>query len=514
MHDRCHSLLGYVFKLSELVKNNTMKLQRYLFFILCLLGLNSCSKWIDVKPTDRLAEDVLFKDKEGFVKAINGVYSEMTNNALYGRFMTAGAVDVLSQYYYINTSSSGYYNYTMFDYTQGNTKFGFDAAWKKAYELIVNLNVIIDRCGDAPSNLLPEVYYGTVKGEALALRALLHFDMLRLFGPIWSESNKTLKSIPYTVGVKNEVTPLLSAEQVMKLIEEDLNQAVKLLEPTDPIITKGVLNFVNPIGRNDLFYRQYRLNYFAAKALLARTYLWKGDKVNAFKNALEVIQTAKINGKDIFPFVTGSSATSSDKPDRVFSTEVLFSLFKSERIRLYEDVFSAVQLPFNRLTFNNNDNNMARVDNLYDDKNDYRYRIWENVNVAGKLTLANQKFKDHVDAPGRYMMPLIRLSEMYLIAAETATNFADAKTYFNNVRNSRNAFSLNPSDEGQLKALIALEYRKEFIGEGQMFFYYKRNSATMIPNHAALVGEKSMSLTNYRVPLPESEISVRVNVNE
>ncbi|MEJ5056432.1 RagB/SusD family nutrient uptake outer membrane protein [Sphingobacterium sp. MYb382] len=491
-----------------------MKLQKIIFLILCLIGLNSCSKWIDVKPTDRLAEDLLYKNKEGYIKAISGVYSEMTNNSLYGRFMTAGAVDVLSQYYFINSTTNGYYNYTMFDYTQGNTKGGFDNAWKKAYELIVNLNVIIDRCGDSPSAVLPASYYGTVKGEALALRAMLHFDLLRLFGPIWSETNKTLKTIPYTTGLKNEVTPLLTAEQVINLIESDLNQAVILLQAADPIIQEGVRNGSNTLGTNDLFYRQYRLNYFAAKALLARTYLWKGDKVKALATAQDIIQSAKINGRDIFPFVTSSAATSSDKPDRMFSTEVLFSLYSSSRFKLYEDVFSPNQEPFNRLTFNNSDNNMARVDNLYDDKNDYRYRIWENVNVGGKLILANQKFKDYNDAPGRFMMPLIRLSELYLIAAETTTNLDEAKQYLNKVRTNRNTFSLNPSDAVQLKNFITAEYRKEFIGEGQMFYYYKRNASTMIPNHAALVGEKAMPLGNYRVPLPESEISVRLSIDK
>jgi len=486
-----------------------MKFKYIYIAILFVLSLGSCSKWIDVKPADRLAEDVLYSDKSGYVKALNGVYSELTNNKLYGRFLSASAVDVLAQYYVFIGSTNAYFNYTVFDYTQKATKDGFDDTWQKAYEQIVNLNVIISRCGDAPSNVLPETYYNVIKGEALALRAMLHLDMLRLFGPIWSETNKNLIAIPYTLGIKNEITPLLTSEEVLSLVESDLNQAIVLLQASDPIIREGVRNESNLGGVNDFYYRQYRLNYFAAKALLARAYLWKGDKAKALANAKEVIQAAKINGRDIFPFVTGPAATSPDKPDRMFSTEVLFSLFASNRGKLYEEVFAADRGKDNRLAFNNGDSDMARANEMYDDKNDYRYKIWEQVTVEGKSILTNQKFKDYSDASGRYMIPLIRISEMYLIVAECAPDFEEAKAAFNRIRNARNVFNLNPADVSQLKKLITSEYRKEFIGEGQMFFYYKRNAATMLPNSAVLVGEKSMPLNNYVVPLPDSEIRMR-----
>lgn len=490
-----------------------MKFPCILFITICLLGFNSCTKWIDVKPTDRLAEGVLFTNSAGYIKALNGVYSEMAHNNLYGRFLTSSTIDAMAQYYFITSSTNVYYNYAMFDYAQANTKFGFDNAWKKAYELIVNLNVIIEQSGNAPSTKLPEPYYGVVKGEALALRAMLHLDLLRLFGPIWSETNKSVACIPYTTSTKNEVTPLLSSEEIMQHIEEDLKVSIELLRTSDPILTAGVRNNANPAGPNDFYYRQYRLNYFAVKALLARANLWKGDKVNALKNAQEIIEGAKIEGKEIFPFVTSGAAISADKPDRMFSTEVLFSLYTIHREDMYNYIFAANQEAFLRLSFNGGDNNMSRVDNLYDDKNDYRYRIWENVNVTGKLVLTNQKFKNHVEASGRFMMPLIRLSELYLIAAECTSNLEEAKVYLNKIRTNRNVFSLAPQDPIQLKNFITSEFRKEVLGEGQMFFYYKRHAATSIPNHAALVGEKGMQLAKYQVPLPESEISMRAMFN-
>ena len=43
-------------------------------WLLCLLAFCSCSSWIDIKPSDRLSEGMLFEDRQGFEKAINGVY--------------------------------------------------------------------------------------------------------------------------------------------------------------------------------------------------------------------------------------------------------------------------------------------------------------------------------------------------------------------------------------------------------------------------------------------------------
>jgi len=486
-----------------------MKLRHILYTAIVLLYCTSCNKWIDVKPTDRLSEDILFEKKEGFLKALNGVYVEMASTSLYGRFMTAGELDAMAQYYFITSSTNSYYDYVMFNYTNANPKFGFDDAWRKAYELNANVNVILEKTGASPSSVLPEPYFGLIRGEALALRAMLNFDMLRIFGPIWNDANKALKTIPYPIAAKSEIFPLLSSEEVMVQIERDLKEALTLLQNSDPILTEGVRNGNNPTGSSDLYYRQYRFNYFAVKALMARAALWKGDKTNALKYAKDIIEDAKIQGKDIFPAVTAGDATSTAKPDRMFSTEVIFSLYTIKRSDLYNAIFAAEQADFNRLSVNAMNDDKARINAMYPNQADYRYRIWESVNAQNKQILTNQKFKDVVDGPGRYMIPLIRLGEIYLIAAEASNDLGEATGLLNTLRRRRNTTDISPSDFSTLKTAITEEFRRELFGEGQLFFYYKRNAFLNIPNNASLVGEKSISLNNYRVPLPESEIKIR-----
>jgi len=479
-------------------------------FFLSLFAF-SCSKWVNVKPIDRLGEDQLFEQKEGYLKALNGVYVEMAHDNLYGQHMTASTLDVLAQYYLLNRPASPYLKVATFDYTDVNVKTTFDNIWSKAYELIANCNVILEKCGDSPSEILPQTYYGIVKGETLALRALLHLDMLRLFGPIYNEENKIKPVIPYVRKVVYDISPMLSSEQVMVQVTDDLKEALTLLADTDPIRTEGVRNESNPSGSNDFYFRQYRLNYYATKALLARAYLWQGNREGALTQAEELLEEVQSLSKTVFPYVTFANATNVEKPDRMFSTEVMFAVYNINRRSMYSRLFDVNLTVEQKLSFSAGDVNEARVNSIYDDSNDYRRRIWQSASTGTFSATTNMKYADIVDGAGRYMMPLIRLSEVLLIAAECHPDLAKGTSYFNKLRTARNCVSLFPVDHNALKLEIGKEFRREMLGEGQQFYFYKRNAYQTIPTHAtvSMFPEKTVVLNNYTVPLPDSEISQR-----
>ncbi len=489
------------------------KILKYSLIILAVT-LSSCEKWLDIKPSDRLTEEMVFSDKAGFLKALNGVYVELTTPVLYGQNLSAGILDVMAQYYNAATSSTyAYYYYQKYTYTNASVKSTFDQIWQKSYQLIGNCNTIIEKCGNS-NEVLPAQYFGMVKGEALALRAMLHLDLLRLFGPIYSLGSTT-PAIPYMTAQDYEIQPLLSSDKICENIIKDLTDALALLAETDPVITDGVKNFASTTGDNSLNYRQYRLNYFAVKALLARTYLWMGDKVNALKVSEEIINSVQNPEKQIFPFVTSASATSATIPDRVFSTEVLFSLYSSNRVQMHNALFLPTLEANRRLSFAGTLTD-GRVNELYDDKNDYRYKIWSNYNNNGTNVLYHRKYEDMSDTQGasnawRYMVPLIRLGEVFLIAAESSSDLATSIQYLNKVRNSKSCFSVNPTSYDLMMNYVTLEFRKEMLGEGQLFFYYKRRAMLNVANGALSAGNVNVALTSYVVPLPDSEISQRIN---
>lgn len=475
------------------------------------LLLGACNKWIDIQPSDRLAEDKLFSTRAGYLTALNGVYAELTSSALYGGEMTIAGLDVMGQYYFMNSSTHQYYNFATFAYTQDRPRTAFDNIWKKTYELIVNCNVIIERCGESSNPLLTGPYFGIVKGEALALRAMLHFDMLRIFGPNWSEDNKTFPCIPYNISSRPQSSALLSSEAIMQHVTDDLKEAIALLKDADPVITEGVRHASNPNGENDLYYRQYRLNYYAVKALLARAYLWQQDKENALLEAEEILGEVLNPAKPIFKIGVANPAAVPADFDHMIQSEVMFSLYKVNRQNIYNNYFSPEIQKEQRLSFNNYDDNQGRKNALYDDVNDLRLKSWMIMTNTNGAFLTHVKYSVTSNSPAPYMMPLIRLGEVILIAAECSNTLADGTGYLNQLRTGRNCVSLNPTTPDQLKTFITSEFRKEVIGEGQMFFYYKRNAATSVPNHAHLTNTKQMTLGNYIVPLPPSEVAVRGN---
>ena len=70
--------------------------------------------------------------------------------------------------------------------------------WAQAYSLISNINLILKNCEDR-REVLSDEYYNLIKGEALGLRALLHFDLFRLWGPVYRQASETALTIPYYV---------------------------------------------------------------------------------------------------------------------------------------------------------------------------------------------------------------------------------------------------------------------------------------------------------------------------
>src|SRR5690606_27519355 len=116
-----------------------------------------------------------------------------------------------------------------------------------------------------------------IKGEALALRAFVHFDMLRLFAPSFASDPSAL-AIPYITSVTKTVTTRSTVTATIDKIINDLTNATELLT-RDPIYTGQEITAQDDNGY--LLNRPLKFNYYAVKGLLARVYLYKGDKPHA-----------------------------------------------------------------------------------------------------------------------------------------------------------------------------------------------------------------------------------------
>lgn len=464
------------------------------------LCFSSCDKWLNVKPYDKIAEEDLLSSEDGFIQLLNGIYIELNSDMLYGGALSVEMIEIMGGAYTIGSDNSVWGNFkdlSEYEYETEYWRARMSETWDKAYSLILNCNLLLGNI-DAKKALFTGDNYSIIKGEAFALRAMLHFDMLRIFGPVYSR-NPDGDGIPYYTAYTTTPESILPASEVAKKVLKDLKEA-RILLSGDPVKTEGVRMDGPADGSSTfLYYRNLRLNYYAVTALLARASLYFGDKDAAKSYASEVI--AATNAK-IFSFVDKSLVTGSpDDPDRIFSSEIIFALSHTQRNKIFKNYFDPSRIP----------NFVFRMDNeLFSDRiyggsqtggsqDDYRCRVnW----IATGSNRYFHKYSDMTDTGNirNTMIPMLRLGEMYLIAAESQTTLNDGLSLVNTLRSNRGVGSLTSLTQNTLQ----YEYIRELYGEGQIFFMYKRMFSPIITS----VNDNKNPEPSERifcVPLPDSE---------
>ena len=215
----------------------------------------------------------------------------------------------------------------------------------------------------------------------------------------------------------------------------------------------------------------------------------------------------KASNNSIFPFVDRSlvNGTAQD-PDRIFSPEVLFALSDSQRGELFEEYFDPSLAP--NMVFRMETDLLEQT--IYGgtgtggNLDDYRCRSnWISSGSARYF----YKYSDMTES-GRIentMIPLLRLGEMYLIAAESQSNsLANGVSYINTLRKNRGVSNL----QTLTTTLLQYEYIREVYGEGQLFFMYKRMYSSIIRSNSA-TNNPAPSNAVFVVPLPDTETENR-----
>lgn len=465
------------------------RLMNKTIFLSLVLALTACNDWLNVSPKSDMKADDLFLTEAGFRDGLIGVYALMCREDSYGSDLTFGYIDVLAQYYQNQheLTTSGYEHSfkkaAEYNYKESGEESRILSIWKNHFTAIANINLGLEYIDKNKDVFSSEDVYRVYKGEYLALRALLHFDMLRLFASSAKMDNGNgLNSlaIPYVDVYTNIACPQLTVKEVLGRVKEDLLAAKGLM--------KGLEIFKSLDSSDPMYNRGQRMNYYAVTALLARVYLYGDEKDLALVQAKEII--GEVNGENpTFYELANSSATTSNP---MFSSEIIFSLdvqkLKDISERYFGESFEAVS---NVLLMSST--GKTNVYNSTGLESDFR-NLWLSVYSDGSsFVLAKYN--------GMKYIPMFKLSELYLIAAECASG-NEAYGYINTLRNHRGLASIAPTDD--LENYIFQEYRREFIGEGQMFFYYKRKGMQMIGADDD-IAIKDLN-TVYNLPIPTNEV--------
>jgi hypothetical protein len=489
------------------------------FSLLFMQGVTtSCTDWLDVDSSANVIEEVLFDDYEGYRTAVNGVYRLLSQPELYGQQLTWGVASVLGNNYEPTrlpggTTTAGAVSYRELaagDYASPHSTVLVDPIWEWGYKAIANCNNVIAHVEQEDPALFPEgeMERDMILGEMLGTRAMMHFDLLRLFAPS-TRADDGKPYMPYVTVFPEKQPPHLTALAMLEHIITDLERAKNLLAACDTVYNASRMSSytnrmqisTNVSATTFFTARGTRFNYFAALATLARAYQWRdgsGDQQKAYEAAWQVYRFS--TEKTWFTFTPASNLTTTETSIfRKMPHDILFALYNNN---MYTIIAEA--------TVNVTNQNFILKNDTYlyaSDADDFRINLINTDKTSRRWSIptsnqTNRPTSDIIQYQGP-LAPVVRLSEMIYIICEylSGTDLSQAVALLEKVRTARGAKRLlgSPSREEFLQVLY-LEMTREFLSEGQTFFLYKRLNAPIYN------GLGSMDMTGrYVLPLPRSE---------
>lgn len=453
-----------------------------------------CSDWLDVKPTsEREAKDFL-NTVNGYKGALTGLYMKMKDDKVYGNNLTMGMVEYMAQHWTPVVNTEGKYMQDL-NYRNSSVETRINDMFLQMYNIIVGANKILEEIDDHREIFADTALYQLIKGEALAIRAWVHFDALRLWGPIPAEKTDEMV-LPYVTTCDRNAHAYLSFDQYTKLLLQDMSMAERLLKYIEPLQVHSLTaTYTSSEGftPDDNFwrYRSVRMNYYAVLGLKARTYLWIGDRTNALIYARQVMDAISTgHGKKTYRLSTEADMKENKQ---IMSTEHIMAL----------DVYnldSKVSSRFKNSGNGNYSEDQQTIRNLYGGM-DYRYdNWWKEVDVSlskNVFTLSKYFQSGGMSKETANKIPLLRLSEMYMIAIECED--PEAETLYHDFCTCRGIEAESLSDR---QTVLLNQYNKEFWGEGVLFFTYKRLGVKDMWRGKRIEDLKMA----YVLPLPDREV--------
>lgn len=452
-----------------------------------ILVLTGCSD-LEVENKAALPRDIVLGDIDGYSSFLTAAYESVNDFDYYGQQMMIGPEILADNMELIQLT--GRYELEYVNAVNSGIEF-----WANRYSAINEVNVIIGTINDEGVEGSQEEK-DRLRGEALFLRALFYHDLARAYG---YEPGQEVGGFDRSVVLKTEPTfglsdvedvPRASNVEVYQQIEEDLLEAITLLDPVTPGSAEAVI-FANET---------------AARLLLARVYLYWGRDSDAFAQADQIITG---DGSDLVQAAdydaAWDDAANPIHPESVFESEL--------RVPDWSGV-DGPNASLHSLLMNDGGGSQfiispsqELVDEIAVNPADVRNNLFNTETLGLEFT----KWRATGSAiPFQENIPILRLSEAYLIAAE-AQGPGAGDSYLNALRAARGV----TSTASATLANVLRERRIEFMAEGHRWFDLKRNGLD-IPK-PAVSGASTLPYTDFkilpRLPQRELEISTQLEQN-
>lgn len=441
-------------------------------------SLSSCvNDWLDVAPSDGTDADAALTSSSDLDAARTGMYKALKGNSslvdYYGmQFFVYGDVHAGDDYQYNNIGGSNrasfYYdmNYqTASEFTSSTSSS--TVTWKSPYIVIGRANRIIAAAeGGALSDAAEaKATIDQYAAEAKVLRALAHFDLVRIYGKPYTEDQGASLGVPLVTEVLES-----NAKPARSTVAEVYTQVVKDL--TEAISSNALATETEP----------GYVSVWGAKAILSRVYLNMGDYANALSVAEDIIKKSGAALWTRDQYLKAWDAGTPNESEFLFRLNVSGSTDNNDLNGIgnlqgkdgYKEMVATKKF----------------VDMLSADANDVRNDMFLPATADKEVAAfgTNKVYLNKLRGQGGNLrnvtiIPIIRLSEVYLTAAECAfrtNDKAKAVEYLNVlVKNRTTSASALATESDITLDRILIERRKELIGEGQRYFDALRNNETI-----------------------------------
>lgn len=483
-------------------------------------SLSSCvNDWLDVAPSDGTDADAALTSSSDLAAARTGMYAALKGNSnlvdYYGQqFFVYGDVHAGDDYQYNNLGGSNrasfYYDMNYQTASEFNTS---TVSWQSPYVVIGRANRIIAAAeGGALSDAAEaKATIDQYAAEAKVLRALAHFDLVRIYGKPYTEDQGASLGVPLVTEVLES-----NAKPARSTVAEVYTQVVKDL--TEAISSNALATETEP----------GYVSVWGAKAILSRVYLNMGDYANALSVAEDIIKNSGAALWTRDQYFKAWDASTPNESEFLFRLNVAGSTDNNDLNGIgnlqqrdgYKEMVATKKF----------------VDMLTSDPEDVRNDMFLPATAAKEVATygTNKVYLNKLRGQGGNLrnvtiVPIIRLSEVYLTAAECAFRNNDktkAVEYLNDLVKNRTTTeaSLATVDNITLERIL-IERRKELIGEGQRYFDALRNNETITRYtseadkgwHKTLSKEAQSFNRDYFkaiAAIPQAEINANPNIKQ
>lgn len=335
------------------------------------------------------------------------------------------------------------------------------------------------------------------------MRALTHFELLKLFGPpYWAEDAVKKQVLPYVTKYSFDIKDFDSYDKVYDAILSDLGRAEKYLAEDEALVPAER----NKTANSFTDARIAHMNLYAVQALTAKVYWSRNDLDNAEKYAEKVISSGKFSFRPVSAFVQPDNGT-------LDLHETIFGLFVNDETAMMKKLSLAETVGASAL-------NLATDYAVLYEKNagastDYRLSAWFDPAIPACRKMVNSIFiagNNTYNGKSILGYDVIRLPELYYIIAEAniTKDPAKAKEYFDKVLKSRGRETLEESGEALTKDLLFEERKREFYCEGFTWFDMKMERKDILTvSGKELPGDVAAT---YMLTVPDEEWESRKDI--